>query len=116
MLADLTKLVNDVDGAWAAAIGGLDGLLVEGYTPTTTDLHLLVAEHAGLLRAVSSVYTQTVNGGKTREFYVRGEQLSVYLQPINDEFFLLVALDGRSNLGQARLYMREAARNLGGFL
>lgn len=116
MLADLTKLVNDVDGAWGAAIGGLDGLLVEGYTPTATDLNLLVAEHAGLLRAVSSVYTQTVNGGKTREFYVRGEQLSVYLQPINDEFFLLVALDGRSNLGQARLYMREAARNLGGFL
>lgn len=116
MLADLTKLVNDVDGAWAAAIGGLDGLLVEGYTPTNTDLHLLVAEHAGLLRAANAVYTQTVNGGQTREFYVRGEQLSVFLQPINAEFFVLLALDGRSNLGQARLYTREAARNLGGYL
>lgn len=116
MLADLTNLVTDVDGAWAAAIGGLDGLLVEGYTPTNADLHLLVAEHAGLLRAAGGVYTQTVNGGKPREFYVRGEQLSVFLQPINDEFFVLLALDGRSNLGQARLYTREAARNLGAFL
>lgn len=116
MLAELNKLVTDVDGAWAAAIGGLDGLLVEGYTPTATDLHLLVAEHAGLLRATGSVYTQTVNGGSPREFYVRGEQLSVYLQPINPQFFLLLALDGRSNLGQARLYTREAARSLGGYL
>lgn len=113
MLSDLTQLVSDVDGAWAAAIGGLDGLLVEGYTPTNTDLNLLVAEHAGLLRATSVVYNQTLNGGKARELYVRGENLGVYLQPINDEFFLLVALDGRSNLGQSRLYVRETARTLG---
>lgn len=113
MLSDLTQLVSDVDGAWAAAIGGLDGLLVEGYTPTSTDLNLLVAEHAGLLRSTTAVYTQTLNGGQTREFYVRGENLGVYLQPISDEFFLLLALDGRSNLGQARLYVRTAARQLG---
>lgn len=116
MLSDLTKLVNDVDGAWAAAIGGLDGLLVEGYTPTSTDLNLLVAEHAGLLRSATAVYTQTIAGGETRELYVRGDQISVYLRPINEQFFLLVALDGRSNLGQARLYAREAARNLGELL
>lgn len=113
MLSDLTQLVTDVDGAWAAAIGGLDGLLVEGYTPTNTDLNLLVAEHAGMLRSATAVYTQTIGGGKTRELYVRGENLSVFLQPINEDFFLLLALDGRSNLGQSRLYAREAARNLG---
>lgn len=113
MLSDLTQLVSDVDGAWAAAIGGLDGLLVEGYTPTNTDLNLLVAEHAGMLRSATSVYTQTIGGGQPRELYVRGETLSVFLQPINDYFFLLLALDGRSNLGQARLYAREAARKLG---
>lgn len=116
MLSDLTKLVNEVDGAWAAAIGGLDGLLVEGYSPAGADLNLLVAEHAGLLRGANAVYTQTLSGGQPREWYVRGETLSVFLQPINDQFFLLVALDGRSNLGQARLYTREATRNLGEYL
>lgn len=112
MLQHLTQLVADVDGAWAAAIGGLDGLLVEGHTSTNDDLNLLVAEHAGLLRSASGAYTQTLNGGEPRELYLRGERLSVYLHPINHQFFLLLALDARSNLGQARLYGRSAARNL----
>ncbi|MFK7602793.1 roadblock/LC7 domain-containing protein [Deinococcus sp. SM5_A1] len=112
MLAHLTQLVKDVDGAWAAAIGGLDGLLIEGYTTTDTDLNLLIAEHAGLLVAAGTAYTQTLNAGQPRELYLRGERLSVYLQTIRAEYFLLLALDARSNLGQARLYGREAARKL----
>lgn len=112
MLSDLTQLVTDVDGAWAAAIGGLDGLLVEGYTPTNTDLNLLVAEHAGMFRVSNTAYSQTLGGGALRELYIRGENLSIFLQPINPEFFLLLAMDGRSNLGQARLYTRHTARLL----
>lgn len=111
MLAVLTQLVTDVGGAWGAAIGGLDGLLVEGYSPTNADLNLLVAEHAGLMRACNAAY-ETLGGGDTREIYLRGKMLSVYLHPINEEFFLLIALDGRSNLGQARLYGRVAAHEL----
>lgn len=116
MLSDLTKLVNDVDGAWAAAIGGLDGLLVEEHSVVESDLHLLVAEHAGLLRAANAVYTQTLGDGLPREWYTRGEKMSIFLQPINEQFFLLLALDVRSNLGQARLYGREAAYQLGAHL
>lgn len=111
MLSVLTQLVTDVSGAWGAAIGGLDGLLVEGYCPTSADLNLLVAEHAGLLRACNAAY-DTLSGGHTRELYLRGETLSVYLHPINAEFFLLLAIDDRSNLGQARLYGRAAAKQL----
>lgn len=116
MLTHLTQLVADVDGAWAAAIGGLDGLLVEGHASATTDLNLLVAEHAGLLRAATTAYGETLGGGATRELYLRGERLSVYLHPITSDFFLLLALDARSNLGQARLYGRDAARRLEGYL
>ncbi|GGM19535.1 roadblock/LC7 domain-containing protein [Deinococcus aerophilus] len=112
MLAQLTQLVNDVDGAWAAAIGGLDGLLIEGHATTAANLNLLIAEHAGLLQAANSAYAQTLNGGQTRELYLRGERLSVYLCPVKSEYFLLIALDARSNLGQARLYGRDAARKL----
>lgn len=111
MLSELTQLVTDVRGAWAAAIGGLDGLLVEGYCPTAADLNLLVAEHAGLLRAAGAA-SDTLGGGQARELYLRGESMSVYLLPINSEFFLLLALDGHSNLGQARLYGHAAARTL----
>lgn len=116
MLEHLTQLLADVDGAWATAIGGVDGLLVEGHTQTGEDLNLLVAEHAGLLRAAQHAYTHTLTGGDMRELYLRGERLSVYLQPINPNFFILIALDARSNLGQARLYGRAAARKLEAFL
>ena len=115
MLNELTQLVADVDGAWAAAIGGLDGLLVEGHSVAEVSLDLLVAEHAGLLRAVSDAYSM-VGGGAARELYVRGESLSVFLQPVNENFFVLLALDGRANLGQARLYGRAAAAKLAGEL
>ncbi|SMB92292.1 roadblock/LC7 domain-containing protein [Deinococcus hopiensis] len=116
MLPHLTQLVTDVDGAWAAAIGGLDGLLVEGHATTSTDLNLLVAEHAGLMRAATGAYGDTLGGGAVRELYLRGERLSVYVHPITRDFFLLLALDGRSNLGQARLYGRDAARKLEAYL
>lgn len=112
MLPHLTQLVTDVDGAWAAAIGGLDGLLVEGHAAADADLGLLVAEHAGLMRAANAAYGDTLAGGSPRELYLRGERLSVYLHPITPQFFLMLALDGRSNLGQARLYGRAAARVL----
>ena len=112
MLSILKQLVGDVDGAWAAAISGLDGLLVESYSATDIDLSLLAAEHAGLLRSASQVYTQTLSGGEPREVFVRAERISVFLHPIGEHFFLLLALAGRSNLGQARLYGRDAAHRL----
>jgi uncharacterized protein len=112
MLTTLKQLVGDVDGAWAAAISGLDGLLVESYSATDIDLSLLVAEHAGMVKTASQAYTQVLSGGQPRELYIRAERLSVYLHPIGQNFFLLLALSGRSNLGQARLYGRDAAQKL----
>lgn len=113
MLEQLTQLVKDVDGAWAAAIGGMDGLLVEGHSNQALSLDLLVAEHAGLMRATTDAYGM-IGGGQPRELYIRGEDLSVFVQPINTSFFVLLALDGRANLGQARNYCRATARQLEG--
>jgi uncharacterized protein len=112
MLPTLKQLVGDVDGAWAAAICGLDGLLVESYSATDIDMSLLAAEHAGMFRTATQAYSDTLSGGQPREFYIRAERLSVFLHPIGQEFFLLLALAGRSNLGQARLYGRDAALKL----
>ena len=108
----LTELVADVSGAWGAAIGGLDGLVVEAYANASVDLSLLVAEHAGLMRAVNQAYEVTLSGGESRELFVRGERLSAYLVPIHRDFFLMLALDANANLGQARLYSAETARKL----
>ena len=108
----LSQLVQDVDGAWGAAIGGYDGLLIEGYGSGGVDLALLVAEHAGLMKATFGAYEQTLAGGRGREFYVRGDHLSAYSFPVGEDLFLVVALDGKSNLGQARLYGLDTAKKL----
>lgn len=115
MLAALKQLVMDVDGAWAAALGGLNGLLVNGHSEADVDLTLLVAEHAGLLRAAKLAYEDTLSGGTPGEWFLRGETLSAYLLPIQ-EFFLLLVLDGHGNLGQARIYGRQTLKQLEEFL
>jgi uncharacterized protein len=115
MLAALKQLVTDVDGAWAAALGGLDGLLVDGHSEADVDLTLLVAEHAGLMRAAKQSYEQTLSGGTPSEWFLRGETLSAYLLPIRD-FFLLIVLDGHGNLGQARIYGQQTLKQLETFL
>lgn len=112
MLEHLTSLVTDVDGALGAAIGGFDGLLVEGHALGALDLSLLVAEHAGLIRNAAHAYQDTLAVGQVREFYVRGDRLGVYAMPIGEEFFLMLVLDHPANLGQARLYGLQAAAAL----
>lgn len=109
----LSQLVADVDGAAGAALGGFDGLLVESVGTVSTDFSLLVAEHAGLMRAAFGAYENTLSGGKVREFYLRGDFLSAYTLPVGEDLFLMLVLEGQpSNLGQARLYGLDAARKL----
>ena len=109
----LSQLVSDVDGAWGAAIGGFDGLLIESFGSGSVDLGLLVAEHAGLMRAAFGAYENTLAGGKVREFYLRGDHLSAYSLPVGEDLFLMVVFEGnRTNLGQARLYGIDTAKKL----
>lgn len=109
----LSQLVADVNGASGAAIGGFDGLLVEGHGAPSANLGLLVAEHAGLLRAAFGAFENTLAGGQVRELYLRGDALSLYSLPMSAELFLMVVLNGAgNNLGQARLYGLATAQKL----
>ena len=50
----LSTLVNDVDGALGAAIGGMDGLLIEQYAADSSlNLDTIIAEHANILKSVN---------------------------------------------------------------
>ena len=97
------------------AVAAPVGTRAEGVV-RTLGLGPLALESGQVLPAASLAYEGTLGGGAARELYLRGERLSVYLHPITADFFLLLALDARSNLGQARLYGRDAARRLEGYL
>ncbi|HGY10205.1 MAG TPA: hypothetical protein ENK37_09200 [Oceanithermus profundus] len=115
--AVLSNLVVEVNGLYAAALGGADGLMIEGFTRASTiDLESAVAEHAGLLRATRERYAATMSTPVLNEWLAVGDPLVGYVLPIGDEYFLLCVGSPELNLGQLRLKAAQAAEVLKGVL
>ncbi len=105
----LSSLVVRIEGAIAAAVGGLDGLLVEGFTRRkTVDLAAAVAEHAGLLRSSREAYAGSLGASRVRELCVWADQLVGYARLIDEEYFLLLLLEPDANLGKTRVVSSQA--------
>ena len=83
----LEWLVDDVDGALVAALGGMDGLLIER-VPEDTD-----------------------------EVMIGGERVITYVRRVAPELFLLLVMNASGNVGKARLFggrARDAIREVFG--
>lgn len=107
----LAQLVAEVEGALGAAVGGGDGLLIDQYT-ARGNLSAMVAEQANILRSTRLAYTQTLENGELREIMIVSDNVVTYTRPINNEFFLVLLLDPRSNVGKARLRSLEIGHQL----
>jgi len=115
--AVLSNLVVDVDGLYAAALGGVDGLMIEGFSRASMiDLESAVAEHAGLLRQARERYAATMSTPNVREWLVVGDTLVGYVYPISEDYFLLGVGGPEVNLGQLRLKVAQATEVLKGVL
>ena len=115
--ATINTLVVEVDGLYSAAVGGLDGLLIESFSRyPVVNMESAVAEHAGLLKATRDSYATTMNGRGLREWLAVTDNLVGYAVPILEEYFLLCIGSGEVNLGQLRLMSRRAADKIGGVL
>ena len=113
----LSNLIANVDGAIGAAVGGMDGLLVEQFpADARVPLSSLVAEHANLIRNTSTAYKTVLNLGAVGELIVQSDKVMSYLRPISNDFFLTLVLEPKGNLGKARLMSLEAVRQLKGTL
>jgi uncharacterized protein len=113
----LSNLVTNVDGAIAAAVGGMDGLLVEQFpADTKSPVSNLVAENANLLRSTLNAYKNVLDLGAVGEIIVQSDKIMGYLRPITAEFFLTLVMEPRGNLGKARLMSGDAIRQLKGTL
>ncbi len=109
----LSNLVSNVDGANGAAIGGMDGLLVEQFcSEAKLDLSNIVAEHANLLRNASVAYSSSLEAGEVSEVLIISQKLIGYTKQITKDFFLTLALEPNGNIGKARLMTELALKSL----
>ncbi|SDE41380.1 Predicted regulator of Ras-like GTPase activity, Roadblock/LC7/MglB family [Thermus arciformis] len=116
----LHELLTRVDGAFAAALGTLEGLLVEGVGRRRVDLEAAVAEHAALLRQAQAAYAGSLFTPRVEELLVGGHPVVGYARMVGARspsregkgLFLLLLLEAGGNLGQARRQAAKAAERL----
>jgi predicted regulator of Ras-like GTPase activity (Roadblock/LC7/MglB family) len=109
----LQELLYRVEGAHAAAIGNLEGLLVEGVKRRRVDLEAAIAEHAALLRQARAAYASALGSPTLQELWVGASPVVGYARMLGKELFLLLLLSPEANLGQARLQAARVGSALG---
>ncbi|WP_448568401.1 roadblock/LC7 domain-containing protein [Thermus sp.] len=109
----LQELLDRVEGAHAAAIGTLEGLLVEGVKRRRLDLEAAIAEHAALLRQARAAYASALGTPRIHELLVGGNPVVGYARMLGEDLFLLLLLSPGANLGQARLQAARVGSALG---
>lgn len=113
----LSNLVANVDGAIGAALGGMDGLLVEQFSnDSKLSLGNVVAEHSNLLRSTKIAYSVSLAAGEVNEIQVTSDKMIGFTKRISDDFFVTLILEPNGNIGKARLLLDQAVRQLKGML
>ena len=108
----LAYLVDNVDGAMSAAVGGMDGLLIDQYPQQGNDLSAIAAEQTNILTNTRNAYSQSLAGGGIKELIVTADHLIGYTRLLNDELFCLIVMDTSGNIGKARLYTEQASKQI----
>jgi predicted regulator of Ras-like GTPase activity (Roadblock/LC7/MglB family) len=105
-------LVDNVDGALSAAIGGMDGLLIAQYPVQGQDLTVIAAEKTRVLAQLRQAYNGALAGGKLGELIVVADRLIGYTRLLTDDLFCLIVMNPSGNIGKARLYSDRAAARI----
>ena len=99
-----------------AAIGSMDGLIVEQHPAPGRDLAATAAELTHVLGGVTRALAAPLDAGATRELMITTERGLAFVRMVTPELYLFVAMDPSGNLGKARLRAEEAAEGVVGLL
>ena len=106
----LAQIADKVEGCAAAAILGIDGIVIERVTRSmdpALDLELIVTEFTTLLRRSARTATDT-GLGDLAEMVLMTDLMTFLIRPITTEYFLLLAMNPGGNVGRARFELRRA--------
>lgn len=109
----LKQIVDRVEGGLGAVIMGYDGIHIDEYLreDPPMDLHLLAVEYATVLREVKRT-VDVLATGDMEEVSVNTDRSRVIVRVINDELFLVLALEPDGNYGKGRYLLRLEAPRL----
>lgn len=114
MFADtLRKVVDNVDGALAAVIMGLDGIPVETYVRQNdkVDVNTVAMEFSFILGQVRKAGDSLQVGG-LEELSVKAQRLLLVCRMLSPQYFVAVAISPDGNFGKCRYLVRMATPTL----
>ena len=110
MFADtLRKVVDNVDGAIAAVVMGLDGIPVESYVRQTdkVDVNTVAMEFSFILGQARKAGDSLQVGG-LEELSVKAQRLILVCRMLSPQYFVAIAMAPEGNFGKARYLARLA--------
>ena len=105
----LKKVVDNVDGAIAAVIMGLDGIPVDSYVrqANAVDVNTVGMEFSFILGQVRKAGDSLQVGG-LEELSVKAQRLILVCRMVSPQYFVAIAMSPEGNFGKARYLARMA--------
>jgi predicted regulator of Ras-like GTPase activity (Roadblock/LC7/MglB family) len=105
----LRKVVDNVDGAIAAVVMGLDGIPVETYVRHNdrVDVNTVAMEFSFIVGQVRKAGDSLQVGG-LEELSVKAQRLMLVCRMISPQYFVAIAMTPEANFGKARYLARLA--------
>ena len=110
----LAAVLDDTPGALAGAIMGNDGIPLQEYArePGRVDLPSVAVEFQSVLEQARKVAASLDDGGELQEFILMTSQNQLLFRQIDDEYFVVIALEPTGSLGKARYLIRSLLNDL----
>ena len=108
----LAGLTDQVDGSVAAAVGGMDGLVVEHAGAAREELSAFVAELTNVLTAAVAAMRGRLESGSLTELILTAERHVAYVRILSADLYCVLLLESGGNIGKARLYSGFAGKRI----
>jgi predicted regulator of Ras-like GTPase activity (Roadblock/LC7/MglB family) len=104
----LRKVVDNVDGALAAVIMGLDGIPVDSYVRNDrVDVTTVGMEFSFIIGQIKKA-GESLQVGGLEELSVKAQRLVLVCRMVSPQYFVAIAMAPEGNFGKARFLARMA--------
>jgi predicted regulator of Ras-like GTPase activity (Roadblock/LC7/MglB family) len=109
----LRDVVEGTEGGLAGLLMGFDGIPVETYTKTDSeiDIQTVGAELSTVLKDVKRAI-EHLQGGGANELAIQAEKITTLIRWINADYFIALTIAPSGNFGKGRFLLRLAAPKL----